>query len=111
MTSISSLSTVSVVCALGGQKRRLNAQTFSHNTLVPFNKCPVTLSSCRLVSTSGYVVVDDTHHPQFDDSSWPWVVNQTFPQPDSSSCNNVDPMNVCAQCVCRGVCVYVHGFI
>ena len=53
------------------------------------------LSSCRLVSTSGYVVVDDTHHPQFDNSSWPWVVNQTFPQPDPSSCNKVDPMMVC----------------
>jgi len=48
----------------------------------------------RLVSTSGYVVVDDTHHPQFDDSEWPWVVNQTFPQPDPSSCTKVEPTKV-----------------
>jgi len=46
------------------------------------------------VSTSGYVVVDDTHHPQFDDSEWPWVINQTFPQPDPSSCSKVQPLKV-----------------
>ena len=48
----------------------------------------------RLVSTSGYVVVDDTHHPQFDDSEWPWVINQTFLQPDPSSCSKVQPLKV-----------------
>ena len=32
----------------------------------------------RLVSQSGYVVVDDTNRPQFDTSSWPWVVSKTY---------------------------------
>ena len=71
------------------------------------------VSSCRLVSTSGYVVVDDTNHPQFDNSEWPWVVNQTFPLRDTTSCNKVDPMSVCAEnvCVCVCVCVWLGGFI
>ena len=47
-----------------------------------------------LVSTMGYVVVDDTNHPHFDNSDWPWVVNQTFPQPSSSSCDKVEPTTV-----------------
>jgi hypothetical protein len=44
-----------------------------------------------LVSTDGYVVVDDTHHPQFDDSSWPWVRNITYPQPSASECSAIPP--------------------
>ena len=39
-----------------------------------------------LVSTSGYVVVDDTNYPQFDDSEWPWVVNKTYPEPEPLVC-------------------------
>ena len=48
----------------------------------------------RLVSTNGYVVIDDSGHPQFDGADWPWVVNQTFPPPDSATCAQVDPFNV-----------------
>ena len=49
----------------------------------------------RLVSTSGYVVVDDTGHPQFDTSmDWPWVVNQSLPAASSASCSAVDVSKV-----------------
>lgn len=44
-----------------------------------------------LISTDGYVVVDDTYHPQFDNSDWPWVINQSFPKPSTSFCNTVKP--------------------
>jgi hypothetical protein len=49
-----------------------------------------------LVSRDGYVVVDDTHHPQFDNSSWPWVANTSYPQPSSSDCSAVPPEQVWA---------------
>ena len=41
-------------------------------------------------------MVDDTNHPQFDTSQWPWVVNQTFPQPKPDSCAKVAVENVSA---------------
>lgn len=47
-----------------------------------------------LVSRDGYVVVDDTHHPHFDDSTWPWVVNTTYPQPNASDCTPIPPEQV-----------------
>ena len=43
----------------------------------------------RLVSQSGYVVVDDTNHPQFDISPWPWVVNKTYSTPGDDQCSMV----------------------
>ena len=52
------------------------------------------LNCFRLVSTEGYVVVDDTGHPQFDNSIWPWVINQSFPQPSEKSCSMVVPEEV-----------------
>lgn len=58
---------------------------------------PHLLSS--LVSRDGYVVVDDTHRPHFDDSNWPWVVNTTYPQPNASDCTPIPPEEVCV-CVC-----------
>ena len=51
--------------------------------------------SYRLISTGGYVVVDDTGHPQFDNSlDWPWVVNQSLPAASSASCSAVDVSKV-----------------
>lgn len=47
-----------------------------------------------LVSRDGYVVVDDTHHPHLDDSTWPWVVNTTYPQPNASDCTPIPPEQV-----------------
>lgn len=47
-----------------------------------------------LVSRDGYVVVDDTHHPHFDDSPWPWVANTTYPQPNPSECTPIPPEQV-----------------
>ena len=48
-----------------------------------------------LISTDGYVVVDDTGHPQFDNSmDWPWVVNQSLPAASSASCSAVDVSKV-----------------
>ena len=44
-----------------------------------------------LVSRDGYVVVDDTHRAQFDQSPWPWVVNKSFPAIESG-CSAV-PVN------------------
>lgn len=41
------------------------------------------------------MVVDDTGHPQFDDSEWPWVVNQTFPRPFPDACKAVPDEEVC----------------
>lgn len=49
---------------------------------------------CRLVSRDGYVIVDDTHHPQFDNSTWPWVVNKTYHQPSTDECSQVKPEQV-----------------
>ena len=43
----------------------------------------------RLISTEGYVVIDDSGHPQFSSSQWPWVVNQSFPHPSNESCTSV----------------------
>ena len=43
----------------------------------------------RLVSQSGYVVVDDTNRPQFDTSPWPWVVNKTYPTPSDNQCSTM----------------------
>ena len=54
----------------------------------PWHVC----TSClvyRLVSQSGYVVVDDTNRPQFDTSSWPWVVSKTYPTPSGDQCSAV----------------------
>jgi alpha-glucosidase len=39
-----------------------------------------------LVSRDGFVVVDDTHHPHFNEEDWPWVVNTTYPQPSPLDC-------------------------
>ena len=39
-------------------------------------------------------MIDDSGHPQFDGADWPWVVNQTFPPPDSATCAQIDPLNV-----------------
>ena len=48
-----------------------------------------------MISTDGYVVVDDTGHPQFDHSmDWPWVVNQSLPAASSASCSAVDVSKV-----------------
>lgn len=40
-----------------------------------------------LVSRDGYVVVDDTNSPQFDNSSWPWVHIRSLPSPDKAMCD------------------------
>ena len=49
----------------------------------------IILFLCSLVSRDGYVVVDDTHRAQFDESVWPWVVNKSYPAPQPSSCSAV----------------------
>ena len=62
----------------------------------------LSVSVCsRLVSTDGYAVVDDTHRPQFDNASWPWLRNISYPQPAKSQCTTIAPeqVNVCV-CVC-----------
>ena len=46
------------------------------------------------MSQDGYVVVDDTHHPEFDDSPWPWVVNKSYPQPSQAACAAVPAAQV-----------------
>ena len=39
--------------------------------------------------------MDDTGHPQFDNSmDWPWVVNQSLPAASSASCSAVDVSKV-----------------
>ncbi|KAL5486960.1 hypothetical protein EMCRGX_G019505 [Ephydatia muelleri] len=70
-----------------------------------------------LVSSNGYVVIDDSGHPQFDGADWPWVVNQTFPPPDSATCAQIDPLNVRQQilgisfidCFGKGCCFELSG--
>ena len=59
---------------------------------------------CRLVSQSGYVVVDDTNRPQFDTAPWPWVVNKTYPTPSDDQCSAVKNEQVCTsiKCVVKG---------
>ena len=32
-------------------------------------------------------MVDDTNHPRFDSSPWPWVVNKTYPTPSDDKCS------------------------
>ena len=44
----------------------------------------------RLISTKGYVVVDDTNSPRFTDDLWPWVMNRSTSSPDQQNCN-IDP--------------------
>ena len=41
------------------------------------------------MSRNGYVVVDDTNRPRFDNSDWPWVLNTTFPPASAADCNSV----------------------
>ncbi|XP_065915296.1 alpha-xylosidase BoGH31A-like isoform X1 [Dysidea avara] len=43
-----------------------------------------------LISTNGYVVVDDTNSPRFTGNDWPWVMNRSLGPPDQQKCN-VDP--------------------
>ena len=39
--------------------------------------------------------MDDTGHPQFDNSlDWPWVINQSLPAASSASCSAVDESKV-----------------
>ena len=46
--------------------------------------------SYGVISRRGYALVDDTHHPQFDnDSQWPWIVNQQYTIPDPALCQAV----------------------
>ena len=45
---------------------------------------------CRLISTNGYVVVDDTNSPRFTSDAWPWVMNRNVGPPDQQKCK-VDP--------------------
>ena len=44
----------------------------------------------RLISTKGYVVIDDTNSPRFTDDAWPWVMDRSASPPDQQNCN-VDP--------------------
>ena len=60
----------------------------------------------RLISRSGYVVVDDTNRPQFDTSPWPWVVNQTHPSPSEHECSSVHQYEVCEIAALCGVFWY-----
>ena len=72
-----------------------------------------------VISRRGYAVVDDTHHPQFDnDTQWQWIINKQYSAPDPSLCqavptnerrncgsfNNVDQH----ECELRGCC-YDNG--
>ena len=41
------------------------------------------------------MVVDDTNRPQFDKSSWPWVVNKTHSTPSEDQCYAVKDEQVC----------------
>ena len=43
----------------------------------------------RVISRSGYVVVDDSNRPTLDDSDWPWVVNNTSTPPDPAVCRDI----------------------
>ena len=62
-------------------------------------------------------MVDDTNHPQFDESSWPWVRNISYPQPNFSECAAVIPEEVSIYivtynlCVCVCVCVTLAEFV
>ena len=48
--------------------------------------------SYGVISRRGYALVDDTHHPQFDnDPQWPWIVNKQYSSPDVSLCLAVAP--------------------
>ena len=40
-----------------------------------------------LISKDGYVVLDDTNSPQFDNSSWPWVYVRPLPSPSKAMCD------------------------
>lgn len=40
-----------------------------------------------LISRDGYVVLDDTNSPQFDDSPWPWVYVRPLPSPSEEMCD------------------------
>ncbi|CAF3801438.1 unnamed protein product [Rotaria sordida] len=43
-----------------------------------------------VISRRGYVLIDDTHRPQFDnDSRWPWIINKQYSPPDSRHCQTV----------------------
>ena len=66
-----------------------------------FSQCSFLSFTHRLVSQSGYVVVDDTNRPQFDTSPWPWVVSKTYPTPSQDQCSAVKKEEV-SYCVCGG---------
>ena len=40
-----------------------------------------------LVSRDGYVVVDDTNSPEFDNSLWPWVYTRSLESPSVETCS------------------------
>ena len=52
-------------------------------------KHKIIINVFSLVSRDGYVVVDDTGHPQFDKSEWPWVTqpNRANTNTSSGSCS------------------------
>ena len=50
----------------------------------------ILFAPCRLISTNGYVVVDDTNSPRFTSDAWPWVMNRSMGPPDKQKCT-VDP--------------------
>ena len=64
---------------------------------------------CRLVSQSGYVVVDDTNRPQFDISPWPWVINKTYPTPSGDQCSAVKTEAVCGAKKVHGCMCVIKG--
>jgi len=68
-----------------------------------------------IISRRGYALVDDTHHPQFDnDTNWSWIIDKQYPTPEQSTCqavpsaerrncgsfNNIDQQ----ECQNRGCC-------
>lgn len=51
-----------------------------------------------VISRRGYALVDDTHHPQFDnDTDWSWIVNKHYSAPDPAVCQAV-PANERRNC-------------
>lgn len=55
-----------------------------------------------LISTWGYVVIDDTGRPRFDhDPDWPWLVQPNIPSPSKQQCD-IDG-NLRRDCGYRGI--------